>query len=524
MNSMPRFIIALSLFLLFATGAFAQTRRKPTTPARVPPKANTPQPTPTPVPQPTPTPTIARTPQAPAPLVIVNGQTITTGELDDSSRQEWESVDDKIADARRQVFELQINTLLLQAEAAKRGITTHRLYELEVANRIPTPTPAQIKKFIDDNKSQFAGMDPATATVQVEAYLHDEFENKLADDLVRRLRKTIPVTMGANINTPGLNDAAVIATIGGQPVRAALLNERMKPVSYRIRLNAYETARTRAEQMVDDILLLAEANRRHIGPEEIIRTEITDKVRPPTEAEVAKFYEENKSRIGGDLNSVRNQLVNYLQDEAKLRLEKELSDRLRKNADIRWLISEPPQPVQAISLDDDPVRGDANAPVTVVEFTDFQCPACAAMQPVLEEVLKFYGNKVRFVVRDFPLAQHEFARKAAEAANAAKAQGKFFEYASLLFKRQNALDVPSLKKYASELGLNRTKFDSELDKGVYAAEVAHDMEDGELYGISSTPTIFINGVMLRTLSEEALREAIDRAAANSKPGAPSTPK
>jgi len=116
-------------------------------------------------------------------------------------------------------------------------------------------------------------------------------------------------------------------------------------------------------------------------------------------------------------------------------------------------------------------------------------------------------------VRDFPLQQHEWAKKAAEAANAARAQGKFFEYAALLFQRQKALDVPSLKKYASEIGLNRVKFDAELDKGVYAAEVKHDMDDGEIYGIGSTPSIFINGVLLKTLSAEALREAIDKAAA-----------
>jgi protein-disulfide isomerase len=210
---------------------------------------------------------------------------------------------------------------------------------------------------------------------------------------------------------------------------------------------------------------------------------------------------------------VRNQLVIYLQNEDRQRLEKALSDRLRKNAQIKWLISEPAAPVQVISVDDDPSTGPANAPVTIVEFTDFQCPACAAMHPVLNEVLKSYGDKVHFVVRDFPLNQHQWARKAAEAANAARAQGKFFEYAALLFQRQKALDVPSLKKYASELGLNRAKFDSELDNGIYAGEVQHDVSDGEMYGVGSTPTIFINGVMLRVLSAESLREAIDHAAA-----------
>jgi len=286
-----------------------------------------------------------------------------------------------------------------------------------------------------------------------------------------------------------------------------------------MKLEAYELAKNRVDQLVDDTLLLEEARRRQIGPEQIIRTEITDKVRPPTDDEVTKFYNENKARIAGDLNSVRNQVAIYLQNESQQRLEKDLSARLRKDANIRWLITEPPQPVQNISVDDDPSRGDANAPVTIVEFTDFQCPACAAMHPILDEVLKSSGNKVRFVVRDFPLNQHEFARKAAEAANAANAQGKFFEYIAVLFKNQKALDVPSLKKYASEVGLDRARFDSALDRGVYAAEVDKDVTDGEMYGIGSTPTIFINGVQLKVLSADGLKEAIERAAASrAKPG------
>jgi len=323
--------------------------------------------------------------------------------------------------------------------------------------------------------------------------------------------------MGVDINSPTLNPTSVVATIGGQPITAGPLIERLKPIIYKMRREAYEATKQRVDRLVDDMLLLEEARRRQIGPEEIVRAEISDKVRPPTEAEVAQFYNENKSRISGDLNSVRNQIATYLQNESRQRFEKDLSAKLRKGADIRWLITEPPQVVQNISVDDDPARGEATAPVTIVEFTDFQCPACAAMHPVLEDVLKSYGNKVRFVVRDFPLNQHEWARKAAEAANAANAQGKFFEYIAVLFKNQKALDVPNLKKYATQVGLDRARFDAALDRGVYAAEVQKDVEDGEMYGVGSTPTIFVNGVQLTILSAEGLRAAIDRAT-----GAPKT--
>ena len=512
----PLVIIPL---VVLTVSAGQKTRRG--TVRQKPPTSAAPQPTPATQSQPAAvSPRATPVPSGPIPLVTVNGQTLSTADFDPALRGQLEGLEAKIGEAKKQVLDLQINTILLETEARRRGITSHQLYELEVSKRVPVATPAQIKQFIDDNKSQFEGVDITAATPQVVALLHDEAESRLADALVARLRKTIPVVVSTDVTTPNLSGETVLAMVGDSPLKAVQLTERLKPIIYKLRLEAYEVEKQQADRMVDDLLLIAEANRRQIGPEQIIRTEISEKVHTPTEAEVTKFYNENKARISGDLNSIRNQLVNYLQGEERKRLEKELSVTLRKNADVRWLITEPVAPVQIISVDDYPALGPVGAPVTIVEFTDFQCPACSAMHPVLDEALKSYGNKVRLVVRDFPLQQHEWARKAAEAANAAKAQGKFFEYAALLFQRQKALDVPSLKKYASELGLNRAKFDAELDKGVYASEVKHDLDDGEIYGVGSTPSIFINGVLLRTLSTEGLREAIDRAAAPANKTAP----
>jgi protein-disulfide isomerase len=499
----------LVVFISVSSVAVAQKTRRATVPQKPPVTAV--QATPSPQPPPT-TPAPSKA-VAVIPLVVVNGQTFTTEDLDPSVRQQLDGVAEKIVEAKRSVLDLQINTMLLEAEAKRRGVDTHRLYEVEVTSRIPAITPNQVKKFFDDNKAQFEGVDQTTADAQVRAYLHDEAESRLADAFVDRLRKAMPVSMGVDITSPNLASETVLATVGGLPLKASQVIERLKPIIYKIQLETYNLEKQQADQLVDNQLLMAEAKVKGIGPEEIIRSEISDKVRAPTDDQVAKFYNDNKARINGDLNTVRNQVAVYLQEEDRRRLEKELSQRLRKNAQLRWLITEPAQPVQIISVDDDPSIGPATAAVTIVEFTDFQCPACAAMHPVLNEVLKSYGDRVRFVVRDFPLNMHEWARKAAEAANAARAQGKFFEYAALLFQRQKALDVPSLKKYAGELGLNRAKFDAELDRGIYAAEVQHDVSDGEMYGVGSTPTIFINGVMLKTLSADALREAIDRAAA-----------
>jgi protein-disulfide isomerase len=507
-------IVVLFFFCSAEAGAQAPRRqgtRRPavTKPAAVQPVSQ---------PQPGMVAPAAVAPSAPIPLATVNGESITTANIDPKVRQEVEALDARIAEARKQVLELQINTVLLENEAAKRRMSPQQLYNLEIAKKVTEPTAAEIDQFIQDNRDQFAQADPVSMRQQVVIYLKGGREAQITDSFLKRVRVSNPVVNVAPARS-GLPPGTVIVTVGGRPITAGTIDERLKPIIYKLRLNTYQLAQQALDFTINDLLLVAEASRRNVPPEEIVRKEITEKIHTPTEAEIAKFYSENKERIPAELAAASNQISMYLQEQDRQRLETDLSKRLRAGANIRLLISEPALPVQSISVDDDPARGDAKAPVTIVEFTDFQCPSCAALQPVLEEVLKSYGNKVRLVVRDFPLPRHENARKAAEAANAANAQGKFFEYTALLFKRQDKLDLPSLKKYASELGLNRARFDAELDDGRYAAEVKHDVDDGEMYGVDATPAVFVNGIALREMSAEALHALIDRglAAANSAP-------
>lgn len=154
-----------------------------------------------------------------------------------------------------------------------------------------------------------------------------------------------------------------------------------------------------------------------------------------------------------------------------------------------------------VSLDDDPIKGQDNAPVVIVEFGDFQCPFCerffSQTLPLIKENYIKTG-KVKFVYRDFPLTSiHQYAEKAAEAADCANEQGKFWEYHDLLFSRQYewaSVGVEKFKEYASELGLDTTKFNECLDSGKYENEVRKDFNDGLSYGVRGTPTFFINGI------------------------------
>jgi protein-disulfide isomerase len=155
--------------------------------------------------------------------------------------------------------------------------------------------------------------------------------------------------------------------------------------------------------------------------------------------------------------------------------------------------------VVEVSPDDDPAIGPADAPVLIVEFSDFQCSFCGRFaRETLGQILDSYGDRVRFVFRSFPLLSiHPQAQKAAEAAQCANDQGKFWEYHDLLFQNQQALDEESLKGYARQLDLDMAAFTDCLDTERHFTEVQHDLTDGQSYGVTGTPTFFINGRLLR---------------------------
>ena len=167
----------------------------------------------------------------------------------------------------------------------------------------------------------------------------------------------------------------------------------------------------------------------------------------------------------------------------------------------------PTQPNQAaqeptrgtISVDDDPVKGDANAPITIVEFSDFECPFCARFYSQTYKQLEteyIDTGKVKLVFRDFPLGFHQNAQKASEAAECADDQGKFWEMHDAIFENQQSLSISSLKQWAGQIGLDTGEFNSCLDSGKHSEEVQSDFREGATYGVSGTPSFFINGIQL----------------------------
>jgi protein-disulfide isomerase len=169
---------------------------------------------------------------------------------------------------------------------------------------------------------------------------------------------------------------------------------------------------------------------------------------------------------------------------------------LKKSAASRPSIRRPPPTPQSVkvSIDDDPIKGDPKAPVTIVEFSDYQCPFCKRFyDQVLPALEKEYisTGKVRLVYRDYPLQFHKNALPAAIAANCAREQGKYWEVQNFLFENPNKLDTASIISSAGELNLNREEFEKCLNDKTQEAEIDKDFQDGQLYGVRGTPSFFI---------------------------------
>jgi protein-disulfide isomerase len=168
-----------------------------------------------------------------------------------------------------------------------------------------------------------------------------------------------------------------------------------------------------------------------------------------------------------------------------------------------------------VSEDRDHVQGPADAPVTLVEYGDYQCPYCGAAHPIVQEVQARMGNRLRFAFRNFPIStSHPRAEQAAEAAEAAAAQGRFWPLHDLIFENQKRLRDRDLRDYAEQVGLDLQRFDAELAEHVHAARVHEDFISGVRSGVNGTPTFFVNGARHDDAYDvETLLAALERAAA-----------
>lgn len=247
------------------------------------------------------------------------------------------------------------------------------------------------------------------------------------------------------------------------------------------------------DELVEERLLQKEADARGVTVEELVAAAIAPA--DVTDEDVDAFYSDLQTQRQGvpPLERIGEQIRAHLSQANAQEARTDFLDTLREKYDVEMFLSEPRV---EIATDGHPSLGPDSAPITIVAFSDFECPYCERVVPTIEQVRKTYGEKVRVVFRQFPLSIHANAQKAAEASLCAGDQGQFWEMHDLMFSEQKQLGVEALKEKATRLGLDEAQFAECLDSGQFENQVQADVRDGFEIGVSSTPSLFINGQAL----------------------------
>jgi len=295
-------------------------------------------------------------------------------------------------------------------------------------------------------------------------------------------------------SAPQATSGDAVATVAGQPISKDELLETLGPQqAMQLRTQEYEAKSKALDSLIRLKLVQAEAKKRGISPEKLIQQEVEAKVADPTDGEVEAYFW-GQNRAGANFEEVKEQ---YRANLKQLKLQKArqvYADSLRAKIDVAVLLR---PPSVTVAYDPTRVKGDPNAPITIVEFSDFQCPFCKKSESTLHELLTKYSGRVKLAYLDFPLREiHPQAQSAAEAARCAGEQGKFWEYHDALYEEQSKLDGAELLTHARALHLDEKSFQSCLNSGKFKSKIEADMEQGRKVGVAGTPGFFVNGVFL----------------------------
>jgi protein-disulfide isomerase len=290
----------------------------------------------------------------------------------------------------------------------------------------------------------------------------------------------------------------VAARIGDRAVTIRDLDEKWKKDDPAQNAEAiqmiYDGRKAALDAIIADSLIAEAAKKASMSPDGYLEAEISKRVKAVTDAEVSAFYKENINQMQGrTLEQIAPTITRYLTDQRRAQAREAVVGELRKGGPAIRVSLAMPRMTVAISPSN-PSVGSASAPITLIEFSDYQCPYCGRVEPTLKRIRAAYGDKIRFVWKDFPLTQiHPQAFKAGEAAHCAGDQGKYWQLHDLLFSKQTELQVDDLKRHALTAGLNSATFNQCLDSSKYGERVRDGISEGTALGVNSTPTIFING-------------------------------
>jgi protein-disulfide isomerase len=284
--------------------------------------------------------------------------------------------------------------------------------------------------------------------------------------------------------------AQVVATVGNHKITEKELDAKIKPQLAAIQSQEYELKVQAIKSMADEYVLEQAAKKENLTSDAYLQKHMSGK--PVTQMDAKLFYDQHKEiqQRYPKYDEIKDRLTQALEAQRYDQERTTLLDQLRKDHPVTVMLTAPRIDVKTAGH---PEIGSKDAPVTIVEFSDFQCPFCGRAEPTLKQVREKYGDKVRLIYMDFPLGIHDHAIDAASAGRCAGEQGKFWPFHDAMFADQSKLTPADLKAEAKKLGLDTAKFDDCFDKGKYKSEIEADLTQGKDLGIDGTPAFFING-------------------------------
>jgi len=331
---------------------------------------------------------------------------------------------------------------------------------------------------------------------------------------------------GSSSAAGSADSGEVVARVAGQSITMAdlepVIGARLSQLRMQAEQNEFQLKQQAIDQIVRDKLVEAEAKAKSVTSEQLLKTEVDDKVAAPTEDEIKQIYERNKARLGNrTLEESKPEIERQLKMQKANERRTAYMQELQAKADVQILL-DPPR-IKVNVPGDAPVRGPAAAPVTLVEFSDYQCPFCKRAYDTIEQLVAAYPNDIRLIFMDYPLPMHNRAAAAAEAARCAGEQGKYWEYGQNLMKAAGDLSDDNLKQRATDLSLDASKFESCITSTKFEPGVQSDFSEGNRVGVSGTPTFFINGRMVvgakaledfKQIVDDEIRRASGKRASN----------
>src|SRR5258708_12846098 len=325
---------------------------------------------------------------------------------------------------------------------------------------------------------------------------------------------------GASAGKSGLaiDPATKVAEVDGKAITYGELqnDKEMGPKLRQAEVKAvtelYEQRRSLIDEMISKRLLEEEAKSKGKTLEQWFQSDYVNSVPDASDEEARAFFDEHKAQMpqGQSFDELKPRIKQFAKQQKLRDGMSKMLDQLKQKHHVEVALEAPELPRIEVEAKG-PARGPANAPVTLVEFSDFQCPFCGREFPVIERLMKEYDGKVRLVFRNYPLDFHPFAEKAAEAGACAADQGKFWELHDKMFVNQQKLAVEDLKSYAKSVGVDASKFDKCLDSGEKKTDVDADQKAGNEAGVNGTPAFFINGIFINGAQPyEQFKQTVDR--------------